>query len=80
METKDGDVIRSEKGCCNSNLKTFRIQELRKEIFRCAFHQERDKDILNEGLPCEYLSEDGGGWRKARIRLSLLVSVDEDTG
>jgi hypothetical protein len=70
------DVVYVDKTCVGNALpsETFRVQAML--TFLDRYFHENQKAVLVDGLACEVLREDGGGWKSGSIRIDITFIPD----
>lgn len=71
MEIRDEDVIYTADGVMPST--TFEVSDLKSKV-RKQLNQSQQK--LIEGIDCRYLSAEGGGWKRGKLRLRIELRLD----
>lgn len=65
--------------------KTIRFIELIERLEERAFHNEKDKLLMNDGVECELLQPGSQGWKKGKVKIhiefipEIIVSSELDS-
>lgn len=70
------DVVNIEQPYVGNSIpsKTFLFGEMRENMTR-YFH-DRQKLIMEQGLPCQVLKESGGGWQSGHLKVEIVFVPD----